>query len=223
MAQIKEKLDQLLVAVGSLGQGAKKRPQDEGERQTMSYIDNTLMSGESVIYRAKLHWIVFAWPVIWLIATVLLFAGGGAAAGGLFLLFAILTGIASFIAYSTSEFGITDRRVLVKVGFIRRNTLEVLLSKVEGIQVNQSITGRILDFGSVVVSGTGGTKDPFHKISAPLEFRRKAQEQIAAAQGQALPQPAQDSGQERACPQCGETIKKIAKICKHCKSTVTPI
>jgi uncharacterized membrane protein YdbT with pleckstrin-like domain len=150
----------------------------------MGYIDNNLMSGESVIYRAKLHWIIFAWPIIWLIVAVLLFGGGGdtATVGGLFLLLAIVRGIASFITYSTSEFGITNKRVLVKVGFIRRNSLEVLLSKVEGIQVNQGILGRILGFGSIVVSGTGGTKDAFHKISAPLEFRRKVQEQIAAVQ-----------------------------------------
>ncbi len=150
----------------------------------MSYIDNNLMSGETVIYRASLHWIIFAWPIVWLIVAILLFAGGGdtAAVGGLFLLLAILIGIGSFITYSTSEFGITNKRVLVKVGFIRRNSLEVLLSKVEGIQVNQGILGRILGFGSILVSGTGGTKDPFHKISAPLEFRRKAQEQIAVVQ-----------------------------------------
>jgi uncharacterized membrane protein YdbT with pleckstrin-like domain len=70
----------------------------------------------------------------------------------------------------------------VRVGFIHRNSLEVLLNKVEGIQVNQGILGRILGFGSITVSGTGGTKDPFHKIDAPLEFRKKAQEQIASVQ-----------------------------------------
>ena len=150
----------------------------------MSYIDNNLMSGETVTYRARLHWIIFAWPIIWLIVAILLFASGRdtASVGGLFLVIAILTGIASFITYSTSEFGITNKRVLVKVGVIRRNSMEVLLPKVEGIQVDQGILGRILDFGSIWVTGTGGTKDPFHKISAPLEFRRKAQEQIAAVQ-----------------------------------------
>ena len=115
---------------------------------------------------------------------VMFFGGRGdtAAVGGLFVLIAIITGIASFINYTTSEFGITNKRVIVKVGFIRRNSLEVLLNKVEGIQVNQGILGRILGFGSITVSGTGGTKDPFHKIAAPLEFRKKAQEQIASVQ-----------------------------------------
>jgi len=150
----------------------------------MSYIDKNLMSGESVIYRAKLHWIVFIWPIIWLVVAVLFFSCGGdtAVVGGLFIFLAILTGISSLINYSTSEFAITDKRVIGKVGFIRRNSIEVLLTKVEAIQVNQGILGRILGYGTIVVGGTGGTKNPFRKISNPLEFRRKAQEQIALVQ-----------------------------------------
>lgn len=150
----------------------------------MSYIENNLMSGESVMYRAKLHWIVFLWPAIWLFIALSMLSSGGdaAAAGGGCIVLAIVTGIFSYMNYSTSEFAITDKRVLAKVGFIRRNSIEVLLTKVEGIQVKQGIFGRILSYGSIVISGTGGSKDPFHKISAPLEFRRKAQEQIASVQ-----------------------------------------
>lgn len=150
----------------------------------MSYIDKNLMNGENILYRGKLHWVIFLWPIIWFIVAIMFFGGGGdtAAACGLFVLVAIVTGIASFINYTTSEFGITNKRVIAKVGFIRRNSIEVLLKKVEGIQVNQGILGRILGFGSITVSGTGGTKDPFHKIDAPLEFRKRAQEQIAAVQ-----------------------------------------
>ena len=150
----------------------------------MSYIENNLMNGESIVYRTKLHWVVFLWPILWFVVAIMFFSGGGdaAAAGGLFILLAILTGIASFINFKTSEFGITNKRVIVKVGFIRRNSIEVLLNKVEGIQVNQGILGRILGFGSITVSGTGGTKDPFHKIDTPLEFRKRAQEQIASVQ-----------------------------------------
>ena len=153
-------------------------------RCVMSYIDDNLMTGEEITYRAKLHWIVFRWPVIWFVIALLFFSGGSDTSfvGGLFFLIAIVTGIASFINYSTSEFAVTNRRVLAKVGFIRRNSLEVLLTKVEGIQVNQGIFGRILGYGSIVVSGTGGSKDPFHRISAPLEFRRRVQEQVAAVQ-----------------------------------------
>jgi len=153
----------------------------------MSYIEKNLMIGERIMYRAKLHWIVFLWPIIWFVVAVLSLTKygnteGGKILAGMFILLAIIMGIGSRIKYSTSEFGITNKRVIVKVGFIRRNSIEVLLSKVEGIQVNQGILGRILGYGSIVVSGTGGTRDPFHKISNPFEFRKEAQEQIAAVQ-----------------------------------------
>ena len=142
------------------------------------------MSGENLIYRTKLHWVVFIWPAIWFIVAMILFSGNGgsAAVGVLFILVALIASISSFISYITSEFGITNKRVIVKVGFIRRNSIEVLLNKVEGIQVNQGVWGRVLGFGSITVSGTGGTKDPFHKIDAPLVFRKKVQEQILATQ-----------------------------------------
>jgi uncharacterized membrane protein YdbT with pleckstrin-like domain len=150
----------------------------------MSYIEKNLMNGESILYRGKLHWVIFIWPVIWFFVALMVFSGSGdnAAAGTWFVVIAIVTGVASFINYTTSEFGITNKRVIVKVGFIRRSSLELLLNKVEGIQVDQGILGRFLDFGSIAVTGTGGTKNPFHKIEAPLEFRKRAQEQISSTQ-----------------------------------------
>jgi len=150
----------------------------------MSYIEKNLMNGEKILYRVNLHWVVFLWPITWLALAIILFSKGGdaAASGGIVILIAIITGIRAFINYKTSEFGVTSKRVIVKVGFIRRNSLEVLLNKVEGIQVNQGVLGRILGFGSITISGTGGTRDPFHKIDAPFEFRKKVQEQIEAVQ-----------------------------------------
>lgn len=148
----------------------------------MGYIEQNLMAGEKVIYRAKIHWIVFLWPAIFLLVALVVFANFGAAFGGIFILLAALAGLSSFITYTTSEFGVTDKRVLVKVGFIRRHSLETLLAKVEGIGVDQGILGRMLGYGTVMVTGTGGTKEPFHKIDAPFEFRKRVQEQIAAVQ-----------------------------------------
>ena len=149
----------------------------------MSYNEKNLMKGESLLYLSKLHWIIFLLPVVWFIFAIFLLNNGNAdKVGDLFILIAIVTGITTFINFKTSEFGITNKRVIVKVGFIRRNSLEILLDKVEGIQVNQTILGRILGFGSITVSGTGGTKNPFHLIDKPLEFRMKLQEQIAAVQ-----------------------------------------
>ena len=148
----------------------------------MSYIAKNLVNDENILYQTKLHWAIFLSSAILFGLSVYFFIREASEAGGFFFLIAMASGISSFINYKTSEFGITNKRVIVKVGFIRRNSVEVLLNKVEGIQVNQGILGRILGFGSITVSGTGGTKNPFHKIDAPLEFRRKVQEQIAAVQ-----------------------------------------
>lgn len=147
----------------------------------MSYIENNLVTGETLVHRGRLHWVIFLWPIIWLLVAIgsAIYIGKY---GLLVLILAVITGLASFIRYKTSAFGITSKRVIVKVGFIRINSIEVLLNKVEGIQVNQDIPGRILGYGSITITGTGGTRDPFHTIAAPFEFRKRAQEQIAKVQ-----------------------------------------
>jgi uncharacterized membrane protein YdbT with pleckstrin-like domain len=147
----------------------------------MSYIEKNLMNGENIVYRTHLHWIIFLWPIIFMVIAIFLFCLGvqvATVAGGLFLLVAVITGLNSFITHKTSEFAVTNRRVIVKVGFIRRNSMEVMLNKVEGIQVDQGIIGRIFRYGSITITGTGGTREPYHRIHAPLEFRKKVQEQI---------------------------------------------
>jgi uncharacterized membrane protein YdbT with pleckstrin-like domain len=106
-------------------------------------------------------------------------------AGGLLLvLFAFPLVITALIARATSEFAVTNKRVLIKIGWLRRHSLETLLSKIETIRVEQGILGRALDYGTIVVSGTGGSKEPFRTIASPMEFRRKVQDQIAASAGQ---------------------------------------
>ena len=87
--------------------------------------------------------------------------------------------IPPFIARFTSEFGVTSKRVIIKVGLIQRRTLELLLRQVESIQVEQPILGRIFNYGSITLSGTRGVREVFHNIAAPLEFRRKIQSLIA--------------------------------------------
>ena len=147
----------------------------------MSYIDDNLLSGETVVYRAKLHWIIFSWSAFWLVVAVLSVAGDAPGLAALCILLALLTGVSALITYLTSEFGVTNKRVMVKVGFIRRRSLETLLNKVEGMSVDQGIVGRILGYGTIVVTGTGGSREPFHKISKPFEFRKRVQEQITSA------------------------------------------
>lgn len=147
----------------------------------MSYIEENLMSGEQVVYRATLSKIIYFWPVVFAVLGLLVLPGTGA---GAFLLF-LIAGIAALFCYAefrASEFGVTNRRVLVKVGILSRRSLEILLTKVEGIGVNQGILGKALNYGTIVITGTGGTKEPFKRIAKPLDFRRKVQEQISFTQ-----------------------------------------
>ena len=147
----------------------------------MGYIKQTLMDGEDIVYSGKLHWIVFLWPLIVLLMAFMFLSGGdeNTGTGIVLIIIAIVMGIASGITYMTSEFAVTNKRVLVKVGFIRRNSLDLLLNKVEGIGIAQGIIARILGYGTMVVTGTGGTKEPFKHLSIPLEFRKQVQNQIA--------------------------------------------
>ena len=156
----------------------------------MSYLDKNLVAGEQVVFRTRLHWIIYLKSIFVFILVLVISSSGviyqnnwlyGIAA--IFLFIAIILFIASWIKYISSEFGVTNSRVLIKVGFISRNSLELLISKVEGIGVNQSIFGRIFNYGTIIVTGTGGTKESFSIISQPLEFRKKVQEQIIALQG----------------------------------------
>src|SRR5712691_12766784 len=148
---------------------------------TMSYVDKDLMTGELVVYRTSLYKIVFVWPAV-ITALALLVWSEGAGVGLTILLVGIGVGVYSYLKYQSSEFGITNKRVLVKVGIFGRRSIEILLSKVEGISVNQGMLGNALDYGTIIVSGTGGTKEPFKAIAKPFEFRKQVQEQIASTQ-----------------------------------------
>ena len=149
----------------------------------MSYVEKHLMPGEQIEYRANLHWLVFILPTLLFIAAIwLFFSLGGSIAKFLALILivgALVTGLHAVIERMTSEFAVTNKRVLIKTGLIRRHSLETLLTKIESIGVAQSILGRILGFGTIVISGTGGSKEPFHRIANPMMFRRRVQEQIA--------------------------------------------
>ncbi|MFI4890326.1 MAG: PH domain-containing protein [Steroidobacterales bacterium] len=145
----------------------------------MGYVEKNLLPNEQVTYRARLHGIIYALPaLVWLVAIAVALGGGGIAAAVVGVIGLILW-LPPWIRAISSEFAITNKRVLIKVGLIRRHSLELLLQKIEGIGVDQSITGRILGFGTITVSGVGGTKEAFRMISNPLEFRRQVQANLA--------------------------------------------
>jgi uncharacterized membrane protein YdbT with pleckstrin-like domain len=147
----------------------------------MGYVDNNLLPNEQVTYRAKLHWIIYALPaVIIAIAVLVALTSHGWIAGLVLAALGVMTLVPPWIRSVSSEFAITNKRVLIKIGLIRRHSLELLLQKVEGIGVDQGIAGRVLGYGTITVSGTGGTKESFPLISDPLEFRRQVQANIVA-------------------------------------------
>ncbi|MEM9360847.1 MAG: PH domain-containing protein [Pseudomonadota bacterium] len=160
----------------------------------MSYIDSNLMSGEQVIYRAKIHWAIFLPSFVYLLIGIWIVSIGenmlsrpgqpGIAPAlvffGQIMKFLIfpLNFIKALIAKLTTELGLTSKRVIVKIGLIRRETAELNHSKVESFRVDQTVLGRLLGYGTIVVQGTGGGRTPIRGIDSPLVFRRQAMEII---------------------------------------------
>jgi len=165
----------------------------------MSYVEKHLLEGETVVYETRLHWMVLIGPVV-------LAALFGSTGVGMFVLSARATGdrssahaptlilgaaffamallflVRGILMRSATEMTVTNKRVFIKVGLAARRTVELLLSRVESIGVEESVLGRTLGYGTVIVHGTGGTPEVFNKIARPLEFRTQVQQQIEKSQ-----------------------------------------
>lgn len=190
----------------------------------MGYIDKNLMPGEKILFRTRRHWIIcIIWPFI-PFALALLIPGLLAAASWgsvdaplaeamvairtVFMVSGIAILIGAVINMRNSDFAVTTKRVIVKLGWLFVRSIEILFEKVESIYVEQDFLGRRLNYGTIIIGGTGGTKEPFKEVFAPYEFRRKVQEQTS--------EKGVSVGNLRKCPFCAETIQKEAKVCKHC-------
>jgi uncharacterized membrane protein YdbT with pleckstrin-like domain len=152
----------------------------------MNYVHKVLLPGELVVYQTGLHWLVYGRAIL---LTVLAVAFAIAAAVlsqsttagapvimalGLAALFALLAGLAfltAAIRRATTELAVTDQRVLFKHGVFSRHTVEMNRSKVESVDVDQSLLGRIFGYGTVMLRGTGGSLEPMAAIADPLTFR----------------------------------------------------
>jgi len=144
----------------------------------MSYVDNALIKGEQVVHRANVSWLA-ALPA--LIFSVLI------SMTLVLIPVAIVIMLVVAVRIYSTELAITNKRVIAKFGFIRRNTVELKLDRIEGLRINQGIFGRIFNYGSVVVSGTGVTQAPIPAIDSPLEFRRLCLEASeSASRGEAV-------------------------------------
>src|SRR5919201_1250730 len=172
---------------------------------SMSYVEQSLLPQESIVATTKLHPIIFWKPVRNALCSLLfLWAGHSAAVLGLIdaslaehsigagfgpligqalvymaglLAFITVAGIiVRLVLYRTTEFAVTNKRVIAKSGFLRRHSLEVNLDKIESVTVNQSFTGRLLGFGTLRVRGTGSTDEFLWGIARVMEFRTQIQQ-----------------------------------------------
>ena len=146
------------------------------------YIDDILQPGEKVLYSTNAHWI-FYFPAIvaGVVAVILLILSRSAVTESVILLCLSASAVAAIAALYwsakawfhrwTTETDVTNLRVVHKTGFIKRRTFEMSLDKVESVDVNQSILGRILNYGDVTILGVGEGKETISTIASPLDFR----------------------------------------------------
>jgi hypothetical protein len=150
----------------------------------MGYVERHLLPNERVVYKTRLHWVAFLKPAVivlagvvlaaiirrlwldppwlWLIGAVPVVIGAG-------------SGFVRFVEVMTSEFAVTTTRLIFKVGLVARYTTELLLSKAESIGVTQTLMGRLLNYGDLTVTGTGGAREVFRRVADPIGFRNHVQ------------------------------------------------
>jgi uncharacterized membrane protein YdbT with pleckstrin-like domain len=146
------------------------------------YIDDILQPGEKVLYSTNAHWIFYL-PAIaaWLVALALYIIARNTVSPGLETMWLVLAAAAGLVALAatarawfhvwTTETDVTNLRVVHKTGFVKRRTFEMSLDKVESVDVNQSILGRIMNYGDVTVRGVGEGLETIRTIASPLDFR----------------------------------------------------
>ena len=146
------------------------------------YIDEILQPGEKVLYSTNAHWIFYL-PAIaaWIVALGFLVISRTSSTEGIILLCVSISGIVALAAAYwtvrgwfhrlTTETDVTDKRVVHKTGFIKRRTFEIALDKIESVDVEQSILGRIFNYGDVTIMGVGEGKQTIETIASPLAFR----------------------------------------------------
>jgi uncharacterized membrane protein YdbT with pleckstrin-like domain len=147
----------------------------------MSYVEKNLLPGETVICTGHLHWVIYARAILFVLIGVLLLLPWRndhtdflRVAGIAFVGFGVIAAIPAWLASMSTELVVTSKRVVAKRGLIGRHTTEMLHKRIESISVQQSVAGRLLGFGTVILHGTGGGYESIPAISAPLAFRNAA-------------------------------------------------
>ncbi len=146
------------------------------------YVDEILQPGETVLYSTNAHWIFYLPAIIgWIVALVFLVLSRTTVTTSLVLLCWGIAAVVAVVSFYwtlrawfhrlTTETDVTDRRVVHKTGFIRRRTFEIALDKIESVDVDQSIFGRVFNYGDVTIMGVGEGRQTIKTIASPLAFR----------------------------------------------------
>ncbi|MEO8963103.1 MAG: PH domain-containing protein [Gammaproteobacteria bacterium] len=147
----------------------------------MKAIDKILLPDEQILYRTKKHLIIFFLPIIWTIVTfIFLFNPNPLIVKISFApaIAAVVTWIKQWLDYITSEFVLTNKRIIMKEGFFIRHSNEMRLATVSNMTINQGILGQMLDYGTVVINPFGGNNDVFSEIEHPYEFQKQTQMEL---------------------------------------------
>lgn len=149
----------------------------------MSYLKHILQPGERVIFDGHLHWIIYRKAIFWFLCTLIAALAAAhfrethyrwTALLALVIVLGLLTFVFAIHAWwrsFTTEIAVTTTRVIYKRGFIQRHTAEMNMDKVESVDVDQSLLGRILGYGTVDIKGTGASIEQLKPVAHPLELR----------------------------------------------------
>jgi len=147
----------------------------------MTQLDNNLLTDERILYRTKKHWIIFFVPAVLTIATFFFFINQNVYVSSIAWLpgiAAAITWVNQFLLYITSEFAVTNKRIMMREGFFFKHTNETRLTTIANASVYQSLLGQILNYGAVEIQAFGGSTDPFMLIAKPNVFQRELQGQL---------------------------------------------
>lgn len=145
----------------------------------MRFIDQNLIENESIIYNSRVHYFVYEESLLWgltflLIVTLSLIYSNALIYLGMMFSFiaAIYAFVDAFIQRHFTEISITNQRLIVKRGLIKRDVFEIPLNRIESVNINQNIIGRFLDYGSIDVKGVGTGLDNLSMIDKPFFLRK---------------------------------------------------
>jgi membrane protein YdbS with pleckstrin-like domain len=151
------------------------------KKRNMSFIEKNLANNEKIVYKGTLHWWIYMKNILIIILGVIIcsnaksnFANG---VGGVIVFIALIGLVGAYMRSKSSEFVVTNRRVMLKTGVLKRKLVELQLNRAEGLSVNQGIVGRMFNFGSIIVT-SGGVKEVFSPIAQPYEFKKQVNNAI---------------------------------------------